>query len=181
VLSAHEIYLLPDETVLWTGRPAKQSFLVHQRKKITRHVILLAGIFLVSGLPCVENRFPDSGAFFLMLSLIAGVPIVKAIKSIREHDKIDYLITNTRIIIARRLSFRQVIYIAANELIYVELVRSRTDKTYATASLKIDSGQKEIIDGDEVKKYDYFHAVDTPEIPLRLLEDFIAANKKHNP
>jgi len=176
VLSAHEIYLLPDETVLWTGRPVKQAFLTHQWKNIIRYLLLITGIYLISRLSYFKVHTAGSGAFFLMLYLIAGILICKTIKNIREHDQIDYLITSSRIIIARRLSFRRVIYIAANELVHIELTRSRTDKTYGTAGFKIDSGQVEINDGDEVKKYDYFQAVGDPQVPLQLLENFIAAN-----
>jgi hypothetical protein len=127
--SAEELvrrYLMPNETLLWTGRP-KQGLLVRPADAIVIPVSLLwAGFFLLIAYSLVATNSPLARLWVVPLVLIGLYGLFgRFVSDARQRARTVYALTSQRVMIITKSRRTNVTSLALARLVQVELSEHR--------------------------------------------------------
>jgi uncharacterized membrane protein YdbT with pleckstrin-like domain len=163
------IKIQPNEEILWQGRPVFKPYINLAAKKamsflyFTIFVGILEYIYSI-----VQHRNPNALLIYILpiIALIIGIGIV--IDKIICYKKIDYYITNQRVIIKTGDLEACVTGIPKNHIVSIDMKASKAEQKYNAGTILIHLGEEYELDEKMEKLFYKLESVNHPSELLKL-------------
>ncbi len=172
LLADHTLWINPNEQIIWVGQPNKSAYVANEFWELARGLLFVGGaigfVVLIASVFKRKMSWFELGIFF---SIVLVMGLYDLVKRLIERGTTVYALTDSRVLIFKRFTQSDVIFLEISGIVSQELQRTFIDRNYSTGTLAFHSG---IVDdtGDEPKKiYDYFYSIDTPNEVLNLVAE----------
>ncbi len=174
LLQDNAIFIHPDETIRWVGRPSRRYAKTILRKRSFDNLLLIALFifllyFFLPGMEGKEEENHTSSIFSIIA--VAIVFIYMLIKQRRKAENSIFVITDQRIIIYTKLHRASIIEFPFSSLVSGYLVLNHTEDGIQTGTISLFSGKtKYDPEYGDVNVYDYFEFIENPKDVYALLD-----------
>ncbi|RYD51941.1 MAG: hypothetical protein EOP52_07085 [Sphingobacteriales bacterium] len=181
LLAGHLFWINPNEQVLWVGQPNKSAYVANEFWELSRGLLFIGGaigfIMLIGSILKKEILWFETGFFF---SIVLVMGVYSVVKRLIERRATVYVLTDSRVLIFKRFTQSDVIFLEISGLVSQELQRTFIDRNYSTGTLAFHSGIIDDTDDKPKKVYDSFHSIDKPNEILNLVAEVQRCLSQHN-
>lgn len=164
-----KIKLLPNEEILWQGRPLFKPYILLAAKRAMSFLYFSIFVGIVEYVySIVQQRNPQAILIYILpgIGFIIGIAVI--IDKMICYKKIAYYITNQRVIIKTGDLEACIIRIPKKYIFFIDMKTSNAEQKYHAGTILIHLGEEYEIDNKMEKLFYKLESVRNPSVILKL-------------